>query len=296
LPIRQFQDLDERKLCAYNLDSGGGLPVAGGNRIEDARNDAGREPEDFSFGYQRVSATEKDRLVRDHFTSIARKYDFMNTLLSFGLHYWWKRATVKQMPVGHQANILDVCGGTADLALLALKGPVKDAHIWVYDINYAMLKAGKGKVHKSGFADRVDRIQGDAEIMAFRDNTFDGVMVGFGIRNFTHMEKGLAEMYRVLRPGGTFVCLEFSRPKNRLFGALYDFYSFVVMPLAGSVFAGSRKAYTYLPESIRLFPSADRLASILTNLGFSNVTYRRLTNGIAVIHRAEKPRNGQTGK
>jgi demethylmenaquinone methyltransferase / 2-methoxy-6-polyprenyl-1,4-benzoquinol methylase len=102
------------------------------------------------------------------------------------------------------------------------------------------------------------------------------------------MEKGLAEMHRVLKPGGTFVCLEFSRPTSRLFGALYDFYSFVVMPLAGSIFAGTRKAYTYLPESIRLFPSADRLASILAGLGFHDVTYERLTNGIAVIHRAVK--------
>jgi demethylmenaquinone methyltransferase/2-methoxy-6-polyprenyl-1,4-benzoquinol methylase len=246
------------------------------------------EQNDFSFGYQRVSAEEKDRLVRDHFTSIARKYDFMNTLLSFGLHYWWKRVTVRRMPMGQGAKVLDVCGGTADLALLALKGSPEDVSIIVYDINYAMLQAGKGKVDRSGFANRVERIQGDAEIMAFPDNTFDGVMVGFGIRNFTHMEKGLAEMYRVLKPGGTFVCLEFSRPTSKLFGALYDFYSFVVMPLAGTIFAGSRKAYTYLPESIRLFPSADRLASILAGLGFHNVTYERLTNGIAVIHRAEK--------
>lgn len=255
---------------------------------EKGRNRGGNQPKEYSYGFEKVSAAEKDRLVRDHFTSIARKYDFMNTLLSFGLHYRWKRATVRQMPISGEDKILDVCGGTADLALLALKGSPPKARIVVYDINFAMLQAGKDKVDRSGFADRVARIQGDAEVMAFPDNTFDGVMVGFGIRNFTHMEKGIAEMHRVLKPGGTFVCLEFSRPANRLFCALYDFYSFVVMPLAGRVFAGSRKAYTYLPESIRLFPAPDRLAAILEGLGFWHVTYHRLTNGIAVIHRAEK--------
>jgi demethylmenaquinone methyltransferase/2-methoxy-6-polyprenyl-1,4-benzoquinol methylase len=263
--------------------------VAVQERSEEGHNSGGKEQKEYSYGYEKVSAAEKDRLVRDHFTSIARKYDFMNTLLSFGLHYWWKRVTVRKMPVRAGANILDVCGGTADLALLALKGSHRKARIIVYDINYAMLQAGKDKVDRSPFADLVERIQGDAENMSFPDATFDGVMVGFGVRNFTHMEKGLAEMCRVLRPGGTFVCLEFSRPNSRLFGALYDFYSFVVMPLAGRVFAGSRKAYTYLPESIRLFPSPDRFASILEGLGFCNVSYEPLTNGIAVIHRAEKP-------
>jgi demethylmenaquinone methyltransferase/2-methoxy-6-polyprenyl-1,4-benzoquinol methylase len=262
--------------------------VAGQKCLQNGINGAGDEQKDYAFGYQKVSATEKDRLVRDHFTSIARRYDFMNTLLSFGLHYWWKRVTVKRMPLGKGAMILDVCGGTADLALLALKRSPGAGGIVVYDINYAMLQAGKEKVERRRFGDRIERVQGDAEIMSFADNTFDGVMVGFGIRNFTHMEKGLAEMHRVLKPGGTFVCLEFSRPTSRLFGALYDFYSFVVMPLAGSIFAGTRKAYTYLPESIRLFPSADRLASILAGLGFHDVTYERLNNGIAVIHRAVK--------
>lgn len=255
---------------------------------EEDRKGVGNGLRDCSYGFEKVSAAEKDRLVRDHFTSIARKYDFMNTLLSLGLHYWWKRVTVGQMPMRGEVKILDVCGGTADLALLALKGSPRKARIIVYDINYAMLQAGKDKVNRSGFADQVARIQGDAELMAFPDDTFDGVMVGFGIRNLTHMEKGLAEVFRVLKPGGTFVCLEFSRPTNRLFRSLYDFYSFAVMPLAGRVFAGTRRAYTYLPESIRLFPSPDRLASTLRGLGFRNVAYQRLTNGIAVIHRAEK--------
>ena len=175
--------------------------MAGQKCLQNGIDGAGDEQKDYAFGYQKVSATEKDRLVRDHFTSIARKYDFMNTLLSFGLHYWWKRVTVKRMPFGKGAMILDVCGGTADLALLALKRSPGDGGIVVYDINYAMLQAGKEKVERSGFGDRIERVQGDAEIMSFADNTFDGVMVGFGIRNFTHMEKGLAEMHRVLKPG-----------------------------------------------------------------------------------------------
>jgi demethylmenaquinone methyltransferase / 2-methoxy-6-polyprenyl-1,4-benzoquinol methylase len=262
--------------------------LTGQEGFQKGSNSAGDEGKGYSFGFQKVSAAEKDRLVRDHFTSIARKYDFMNTLLSFGLHHWWKRVTVSRLSLGQSTKVLDVCGGTADLALLALKRSPRAGRIVVYDINYAMLQAGRAKVERSGYGEQIERVRGDAETISFPENTFDGVMVGFGIRNFTHMEKGLSEMYRVLKPGGTLVCLEFSRPTNRLFGMLYDFYSFVVMPLAGSILAGSRRAYTYLPESIRLFPSADRLASILSEIGFRSVTYERLTNGVAVIHRATK--------
>jgi demethylmenaquinone methyltransferase / 2-methoxy-6-polyprenyl-1,4-benzoquinol methylase len=241
-----------------------------------------------SFGFRKVSEAEKRKLVDKHFDSIATKYDWMNTVLSFGLHYLWKRIAVRMSGIKANDIVLDVCGGTADLALLAANLVGNTGHVVVYDINRAMMRIGQAKVAASHLAERVRFVQGDAERISFPDGSFDVVMVGFGIRNFVHLQEGLSQMHRVLKKGGTFTCLEFSRPGPAWFRALYNFYSFVIMPLAGRVLAGTREAYTYLPESIRLFPLPDELSTMLRNMGFSAVTYKRLTNGIAVVHRAEK--------
>jgi len=240
--------------------------------------------ETANFGYQKVPTQEKGKLVQKHFDSIAPKYDFMNTLLSFGLHYLWKRTAVKLMGLKQGSKVLDVCGGTSDLAILAARYVGSEGKVIVYDFNRAMMEAGKGKVHKALLAARIRYVQGDAEQISFPEASFDAAMVGFGIRNLTHMEKGFAEMYRVLKPGGTLMCLEFSRPANPLFRFLYDLYSFYIMPFIGQLLTGSRTAYTYLSESIRLFPSPDELCAMLFKIGFSQVTYQRRTNGIAVIH------------
>ena len=151
-----------------------------------------------------------------------------------------------------------------------------------------MINAGRHKAGAANLTNRINYVQGDAEQIAFPDQCVDGIMVGFGIRNVTHMEKGFKEMYRVLKPGGKMICLEFSKPTAALFRWLYDVYSFYVMPFLGEVIAGNRQAYTHLPESIRLFPLPDELKEILMKVGFSDVIYRRLTNGIAVIHLAFK--------
>jgi demethylmenaquinone methyltransferase / 2-methoxy-6-polyprenyl-1,4-benzoquinol methylase len=241
-----------------------------------------------SFGFRKVSEAEKRKLVDDHFDSIASKYDWMNTVLSFGLHYLWKRVAVRMSGIKAGDTVLDVCGGTADLALLAARLVGSAGHVVVYDINQAMMQRGRTKAADSGLAGRILFVQGDAERISFPDSSFDAVMVGFGIRNFVHLQEGLTQMHRVLKKGGSFTCLEFSRPDPAWFRALYHFYSFVIMPLAGRVLAGTRQAYTYLPESIRLFPLPDELSAILHDMGFSNITYKRLTNGIAVVHRAEK--------
>lgn len=253
-------------------------------QITRRRDDSRLNEETAQFGYQKVLAREKGNLVQRHFDSIATKYDFMNTLLSFGLHYLWKRSAVKMMNLTPGKRVLDVCGGTADLAILAARSVGPEGGVVVYDFNRAMMEAGKEKVRYVLLDARIKYIQGDAEQISFPDGQFDAAMVGFGIRNLTHMEKGFAEMYRVLKPGGTLMCLEFSRPANTLFRLLYDLYSFYIMPFFGRIFTGSRTAYTYLPESIRLFPQPDELAAILRNIGFSTVTWRRLTNGIAVVH------------
>jgi len=257
--------------------------MSNSSKNKNSRNQTSME-DTASFGFQQVPAKEKAGLVQRHFDSIAAKYDFMNTLLSFGLHYLWKRAAVKMMSLKPGDRVLDVCGGTADLAILAARCVGPEGRVIVYDFNRAMMAAGKEKVHYALLDARIQYVQGDAERISFPGNQFDAAMVGFGIRNLTRMEKGFAEMYRVLRPGGTLMCLEFSRPANPLFRLLYDTYSFYIMPIIGKIFTGSRTAYTYLPESIRLFPLPDELSAILRNIGFSTVTWRRLTNGIAVVH------------
>jgi demethylmenaquinone methyltransferase/2-methoxy-6-polyprenyl-1,4-benzoquinol methylase len=185
-------------------------------------------------------------------------------------------------------RVIDVCGGTADLAILAAREIGLAGRVIVYDMNRAMIEAGKHKLLNSPFAVRIQWIQGDAEQISCADQSFDAAMVGFGVRNLTHMEEGFREMYRVLKPGGKMMCLEFSKPPSLLFRFLYDLYSFTVIPLAGKIFTGSREAYTYLFESIRMFPSPEALASLLEEIGFSHVTYHKLTNGIAVIHRGVK--------
>ena len=241
-----------------------------------------------SFGFRKVSEAEKRKLVDDHFDSIASKYDWMNTVLSFGLHYLWKRVAVRMSGIKAGDKVLDVCGGTADLALLAADLVGGKGNVIVYDINESMMRRGQAKAAASLFSERILFVQGDAERISFPDDSLDAVMVGFGIRNFVHLQEGLREMHRVLKKGGSFTCLEFSRPDPAWFRALYHFYSFVIMPLAGRILAGTREAYTYLPESIRLFPLPDELSVMLQDIGFSSITYKRLTNGIAVVHRAEK--------
>jgi demethylmenaquinone methyltransferase/2-methoxy-6-polyprenyl-1,4-benzoquinol methylase len=240
------------------------------------------------FGYQRIRSAEKTDRVRQHFNSVARHYDFMNTLLSFGIHYAWKRTAVRMLKLVPGDRVLDVCGGTGDLAIMAARAVGPAGRVIVYDINHAMIQVGLRKVVKTGIDGRLHHVEGNAESISFADRYFEATMVGFGIRNVTHMKKGFEEMYRVLKPGGKMMCLEFSKPTSPFFRLLYDFYSFHIMPFLGELFVRSRNAYTHLPESIRMFPLPDELSELLKKIGFSRVTYRRLTNGIAVIHLAVK--------
>jgi demethylmenaquinone methyltransferase/2-methoxy-6-polyprenyl-1,4-benzoquinol methylase len=246
------------------------------------------EREDAFFGFERIQAREKTARVVKHFDSVAAVYDGMNTLLSFGIHHAWKRASVRLLALQPGERVLDVCGGTGDLAILAARRVGGCGRVIIYDINRAMLAAGMHKIVGRPLEACIRHVQGDAERIAFPDGSFDAAMVGFGIRNVTRMRQGFAEMHRVLRPGGRLLCLEFSRPVWPVFRWLYDMYSFHIMPLAGELIAGSRKAYTHLPESIRMFPLPHELADMLQRVGFNRVDYRRFTNGIAVAHLAVK--------
>ena len=227
---------------------------------------------------------KKSKTVRQYFNTIAVKYDFMNSFLSFGMHYLWKRDAVRMAQLRRGDNVLDVCGGTADLAISAAKAVGEGGHVTLYDFSLKMIGAGISKIKKMPVAGAVNPVCGDAECIALRDSTIDAILIGFGLRNLSDMEAGLREMYRVLKPGGKLICLEFSKPLPGLFSMAYDIYSFRVMPVAGRLLAGSEAAYNYLPESIRKFPLPDKLSSIIQAAGFSEVIYKKLTKGIAVIH------------
>ena len=254
------------------------------NRSEDEQ----RFEKKAYFGYKKVPKDEKSEWVLRHFNTVAKRYDLMNTLLSFGIHHLWKRTAIRIMNLNPGDRVLDVCGGTGDLAILAA-GPVgRSGRVIIYDINRAMIEAGVHKVTHLPSEERIWFVQGDAEHVSFPDGYFDAAMVGFGIRNVTHMDQGFKEMCRVLKPGGKMMCLEFSKPTSPLFRWLYDIYSFHVMPALGEVIAGSSKAYLHLTESIRTFALPNELTAVLKQVGFSTVTERKLTNGIAMIHLAVK--------
>ena len=242
------------------------------------------------FGFKKHRAAEKATSVLSHFNRVAPKYDIMNSVLSFGIHHAWKRTAIRMLELKPGDQLLDVCGGTGDLAVLsAARTKHGGGHIFIYDINRAMMTTGRDRPENQQNHNCIHYIEGDAEQMACRENQFDAAIVGFGIRNLTHLEKGFQEMYRVLKPGGKVMCLEFSKPTNPLFRWLYDFYSFNIMPFAGSILAGSRQSYACLSQTIRMFASADELKEILEGIGFEAVAYKRLTNGIAVIHMGRKP-------
>jgi len=257
---------------------------------------AGQEPDSSNpnsrglayFGYDKIPETDKSRRVLAHFDSVAARYDLMNTILSFGIHYLWKRTAIQLLAPKPGERLLDVCGGTGDLSVAALRALESNGRVVLCDFNRAMIQTGRRKQSQAALRKKVFYVQGDAEQLSFPDHSFDAVMVGFGIRNLTHMEKSFKEIYRVLVPGGRMMCLEFSKPTNALFRWLYDIYSLHIMPLLGEIIVGNRRAYTHLPESIRTFPLPDRLTEILVAIGFRQVRYHKLTNGIAVVHMGSK--------
>ena len=240
------------------------------------------------FGYSTVAVEAKPKLVQDHFNSSARRYDLMNTVMSLGVHHRWRRTAIKMMGLKEGDHVLDVCGGTADLSILAGKAIGPKGSLTLYDFNRSMMEAGRSKVVRAALTDRIRYVQGDAQEIALESGQFDAAMVGFGIRNLTDPERGFEEMHRVLKTGGKLMCLEFSQPTSAWFRRLYDLHSFIYMPLVMRTLGRSMPSFTYLPESIRTFPLPDELSASLERIGFTDVTYRSLTNGISVVHLGTK--------
>jgi len=237
------------------------------------------------FGYQQVPESEKARKVEGVFTSVASRYDLMNDLMSGGLHRLWKKFTIDQSYVRAGERVLDVAGGTADLSRAFAERVGPTGSVVLTDINAAMLGIGRGRMIDDGVV--MPAVQCDAEKLPFTSNHFDCVSVAFGLRNMTHKDAALAEMFRVLRPGGRLLVLEFSRVWKPLQGA-YDAYSFNVLPKMGEIITKDAESYRYLAESIRMHPDQETLSQMLRDAGLERVEYFNLAAGVVALHRGYK--------
>ena len=235
------------------------------------------------FGNQTVPEADKAGLVHGVFTRVASKYDVMNDVMSGGGHRLWKGAMLDWLAPRPGQRLLDVAGGTGDVAFRFLKR-APGAHAVVLDLTEGMLIAGRQRADADKLADRLDWIVGDAMALPFADASFDVYTISFGIRNVTRIGDALSEAYRVLKPGGRLMVLEFSHIPNDLLQKAYDLYSFNVIPVMGQVVAGDRVSYQYLVESIRKFPDQEAFASLIRKAGFDQVNYRNLTMGVAALH------------
>ena len=237
------------------------------------------------FGFEQVAEAEKARRVAEVFDSVAHRYDIMNDLMSGGMHRLWKSFTIARSGVREGSRVLDVAGGTGDLSLAFARKVGKTGQVWLTDINNAMLTHGRDRLCDKGFLLPV--AQCDAEKLPFPDDYFDCVTVAFGLRNMTHKDLALAEMRRVLRPGGRLLVLEFSQIWKPL-APVYDLYSFKVIPRIGEIITKDADSYPYLAESIRVHPDQETLKGMMENAGLEKVEYFNLTLGVVALHRGFK--------
>lgn len=246
------------------------------------------EHETTHFGFRTVRVEEKARLVAGVFHSVAAKYDLMNDLMSGGIHRLWKRFTIELSGVRPGHRVLDIAGGTGDLAakFSRLVGPT--GRVVLADINDSMLKVGRDKLIDHGLVGNIDYVQADAEKLPFPDNHFDCITIAFGLRNVTDKDAALRSMHRVLKPGGRLLVLEFSKPQHAALGKLYDAYSFRVLPVMGKLVAGDADSYRYLAESIRRHPDQETLRRMMENAGFVRCEFYNMTGGIVALHRGVK--------
>ncbi len=241
------------------------------------------------FGFQATTPEDRTRRVQDVFTSVAQKYDIMNDLMSLGIHRYWKNNFIAHLPIKACDKILDVAGGTGDIAFKILETyPHLAPQVTICDLTPNMLHVGQERALNKGILKNLEWVCGNAEDLPFPDESFDIYTISFGMRNVTNLDKALAEAHRVLKPGGRFVCLEFSKVNNPILEKIYDRYSFGILPQLGQWIARDRASYQYLVESIRKFPDQHTFSTLLKKTGFVNVHWKNFLNGVSCIHSAHK--------
>ena len=241
------------------------------------------------FGYETVDAKEKAGRVAGVFHSVADNYDLMNDLMSAGIHRLWKHMTIEMSGVRKGHKVLDIAGGTGDLAAKFSKIVGSEGSVVLADINESMLKVGRDRLIDRGITENVMFSQADAQYLPFPDNTFNVITIAFVLRNVTDKDMALRSMLRVLKPGGKLLILEFSKPTSSLLSKIYDTYSFNVLPRLGKVFANDSDSYKYLAESIRMHPDQYTLLQMLDSAGFENTDFHNMTGGVVALHRGIKP-------
>lgn len=240
------------------------------------------------FGFEQVKAGEKAAKVADVFHSVADKYDVMNDVMSFGVHRLWKRFTLAQTGLKNGQRVLDLAGGTGDLALKMSRMVGASGEVVLSDINGSMLSNGRDRLTDEGVAGNIRYVQANAECLPFPDDHFDCITMAFGLRNVTDKEIALRSMYRILKPGGRLLVLEFSKPVAPGLSTVYDFYSFKLLPMMGKVIANDEESYRYLAESIRMHPDQNTLKAMMQDAGFERCDYNNLTGGIVALHKGFK--------
>lgn len=240
------------------------------------------------FGYEKVAYEHKASKVREVFDSVTDKYDLMNDFMSFGLHKLWKREAIASCNLKPKQKVLDLASGTCDLAKKMSTVVGKKGEVIASDINLSMLSNGRDRLLNQGFLEPIKYVQANAEVLPFPSNYFDAVTISFGLRNVTDKGKALAEIERIIKPGGRLVILEFSKPTSKSFQSIYDFYSFKVIPKIGKIVANDSESYKYLVESIRMHPNQEDLKQLILDSGFDECNYKNLTSGVVAIHTAYK--------
>ena len=240
------------------------------------------------FGYEQVAKEDKAGRVADVFHSVAAKYDIMNDLMSGGVHRLWKRVTIETSAVRPGQNVLDIAGGTGDLTAKFSKLVGRDGNVVLADINSSMLNVGRDKLLDKGIAGNVKFVQADAQQLPFPDNYFHCITIAFGLRNVTDKDEALKSMYRILKPGGRLLILEFSKPQNEILEKLYDQYSFRVLPTMGKLITNDSDSYRYLAESIRMHPNQATLKQMMLDAGFEKCGFQNMAGGIVALHKGFK--------
>ena len=247
-----------------------------------------RTDDTTDFGFERVKTAEKAARVREVFDSVAAQYDLMNDLMSGGLHRLWKRFTIELSAVRSGQTVLDIAGGTGDLAAKFSKLVGTEGKVILADINAAMLSVGRDRLIDKGALSNIDVVQADAQFIPFEDNSIDCITIAFGLRNVTDKARALRSMHRVLKPGGRVLVLEFSKPTSPLLSKVYDAYSFSALPVMGKLITDDADSYRYLAESIRKHPDQESLLEMVEDAGFVDCRFHNMTGGIVAVHRGIK--------